>query len=266
LDSGQPEIKGDLSMRLSRNWSGADTVVRAIQVYNASSISNGALLMLGTTDPDAGADMGIAHVIATTGSSAEAVNSIGIVQGTTDKYGSTVTVSGLPNSSNPPYLNAIVNPDAHYYADYDQTTVFAATTVATALTAAGLEDDIDNSWVYFVSAATVGNPFNLRQLTASALGSATMDSSLSGGNEAAGTIIKILKPGHALTALNATATGMRSQAAAGAGVSIRIVENYIDGDGTGLVPLRNAVQRGTKYNANTKFIAEIALLSHLWRP
>ena len=241
-------------------------IVELVPVYDATSLSDGALIMQGTTDPDSNADHGVAFVVATTGSSAEAVDSLGIIQGITGDYGQAVTVTTLPDTAAPPYLRAIVNPGAVYLAEYAQAdTMAVASTSTTTITVTSLEDDIDIGWVFIVTTAVTGNAYNLRQLTASAAGSATMDAALSGGNETSGTAIKILPVNHRLTKLNTAATGLGTDAAAGSCVALHIKENWIAGDGTTLVPLRAANHRNTNWNANTKLFAEIVQLDHVFK-
>jgi hypothetical protein len=69
-----------------------------------------------------------------------------------------------------------------------------------------------------------------------------------------------------LTALNAGATDLLSAAAAGSGVSLCIVENYIGGRDRALEPLRAEVHEGVDYGSNAKVYADIIQINHLWNP
>lgn len=260
-------------MRWFYDMYGAEPIERYVPVYDAALIDLGELVMQGTTDPDSGADHGVAFVTAVTGSNAEAVDALGISlmsRSTTGPNptinGDTVSVATLPDVANPPYNKCIVNPGAVYLAEYDQAdTMAVASTSTTTVTVTSLEDDIDTGWIFMVSATVSGNDANLRQLTASASGSATMDSALTGGNETSGTAIKILPVNHRLTKLNAASTGLGTDAAAGSGVALHVVENFVADDGLSFQPLRARKHRGLNLTGNAKFYAAVALLDHVFK-
>ena len=122
-----------------------------------------------------------------------------------------------------------------------------------------------------VTAAVSGNDANLRQLTASAAGSATMDSALTGGNETSGTALKILPLNHRTTDLTTDGLGLGTNAAIGTGISIHILENWFEDDGIPLQTLagfsatnilRN--NRGLDLSNNAKFFSDIVLLDHVY--
>jgi len=264
-------------MKWHYDLTGAEPIERYVQVYDAALIDLGELVMLGTTDPDSNADHGIAMVTAYTGSSAEAVDALGISlmarntsgpnPNSAATSGDTVSVASLPDVANPPYNKCIINPFAVYLAEYDQADTLAiASSSTTTVTITSLEDDIDTGWIFVVTAAVSGNDANLRQLSASAAGSATMDSAFTGGDETSGTGIKILPVNHRTTDLNAAATGLGSNAAIGSGVSLHVLENYIQDDGWSLQPLRARRHRGLDLTGNAHFFADVALLDHLYNP
>lgn len=264
-------------MRFLYDLTGAEPIERFVPVYDAALIDQGELVMLGTTDPDSAADHGVAFVTAVTGSSAEAVDALGISLMARNTSGplptspalskDTTSVATLPDTANPPYNKCIINPFAVYSAEYDQAdTAAIASSSTTTVTITSLEDDIDTGWIFVVSATVTGNAYNLRQLSASASGSATMDSAFTGGNETSGTAIKILPVNHQLTKLNAAGTGLGTDAGAGSGVALTIVENFVQDDGVALTPLRAAKHRGVDLTSRAKFFAAIAMADHLYNP
>lgn len=252
---------------------GAEPIERYVPVYDAALIDIGEMVMLGATDPDSNADHGVAFITAAVASNASCVDALGIsLQKRTTSgpdpaiVGDTVSVATLPDTVNPPYNKCIVNPGAVYLAEYDQAdTMAVASTSTTTVTVTSLEDDIDTGWIFMVTSAVTGNDANLRQLTASASGSATMDSALAGGNETSGTAIKILPVNHRLVKLNAEATGIGSDAAAADNVSLHVVENYVADDGISFQPLRARKHRGLNLTNNAKFYSAVAMLDHVYK-
>lgn len=260
-------------MKWFYDLNGAEPIERYVPVYDAALIDIGEMLMLGTTDPDSNADHGVAFVTAFVASNAMCVDCLGISlqkRNTSGPYpavtGDTVSVATLPDTSNPPYNKAIINPGAVYLAEYDQTdTMAVASTSTTTFTVTSLEDDIDTGWIFMVTSAVTGNDANLRQLTASAAGSATMDSALAGGNETSGTAIKILPVNHKTVDLNAEATGLATDAAINDCISLTNMENYVKDDGISFQPLRARKHRGLNLTNNAKFFSAIAMLDHIYR-
>lgn len=252
---------------------GAEPIERYVPVYDAALIDVGELLMKGVTDPDSGADHSVAFVTAFVASNAMCVDALGISLQKRNTSGpdpaitgDAVSVATLPDTSNPPYNKAIINPGAVYLAEYDQSdTMAVASTSSTTFTVTSLQDDIDTGWIYMVTSAVSGNDGNLRQLTASASGSATMDSALAGGNETSGTAIKILPVNHKLVDLNAEATGLATDAAANDCVSLVNIENFLKDDGISFQPLRARKHRGLNLTNNAKFFSAIALLDHVYK-
>ena len=252
--------------------SGAEPIERNVLVYDAALIDVGEFVMLGTTDPDSNADHGVSFITCTTGSSAEMTDGLGISlmkRNTSGPdpaiVGDTESVADLPDTATPPFNKCIINPFAVYLAEYDQAdTMAVASSSTTTITVTSLEDDIDTGWIFMVTAAVSGNDANLRQLTASASGSATMDAALTGGNETSGTAIKILPTHHRTTDLNAAGTALGTNAAIGSGVSLGVLENYVIDDGLSFQPLRNSKHRGLDLTGNARFFADVALLDSIY--
>lgn len=248
-----------------------EPILRDMPIYDGTLLANGELLMKGTSDPDAGADQGIALVTAVTASAAEAVNAAGIlsdsrwnpnVQGV---YTTGVAPSDVPATATngPKYGKVIINPLAVYLAEYDQADAIAITSTAgTTLTVGALQDDIDGSFAYFVGTHT-GVTGSLRHLNTSAAGSAVMDSALTLNGVATDTIIRTLRPLSKTTNLNAAATGLTTTAAINNGVSLRVLDNYVQADNIPLTPLRKATHKGKNNLQKAKLFADLAMLSTL---
>lgn len=259
-------------MRYAYDLHHVEPEIQDVPVYDATQLQDGELIMLGATDPDSNADHGVAFITAQTGSSAEAVDALGIILDRRGETGYTtpgphpaVTVTDLPDIADPPYLRAIINPFAVYRAEYDQAdTMAVASTSTTTFTVTSLEDDIDIGWIFMVTATVSGNDANLRQLTASASGSATMDSALTGGNETSGTAIKILPVNHQTTDLATDSLGLGTNAAIGTGISLAVMENWMRSDSEPTTRLRAAKHRGLDFTNNARFFSDVILLDHIW--
>ncbi len=239
---------------------GDKCIYRDVPVYDSASMANGELIMLGTTDPDSNADQGVAFITAYTGANTEAIDALGIV---CESYSTAATIDNKPAEGSL-YLKAIVNPFMIYRAEYSQGTTVTVTTggSSTTVTVSSLEDDIDAGWLYFVGASGGSAINKLRFLTAAASGSCTVDSAIT--TTTSDTFIKILPVNHRLTALTTDGINLKSQAAAGAGVSLHIIENYMVADGHSLSSLRGIV--GYNGLLNAKFYANIAMLDHVYNP
>ncbi|MBW2086662.1 MAG: hypothetical protein JRI54_11645 [Deltaproteobacteria bacterium] len=252
-------------MRFSYDLAGAEPIIRDVPLYDASGIANGELVMLGNTDPDSNADHGVAFQTAYESSqAASAVDALGVCQ-------EDITCTTLPDVATEAasYGKVIVNPFAVYLAEYSQA---AADDVAltqawstTTLTLTSLEDDIDCGWVLGSSeSATSGFAGQLRWISASASGSCTLSTAPTTAGTTNDMIVKILPVNHRLTSLNAGATGLLSQAAAGACVSLHIVENFIEADGLSFSPLRRYNHDGLDLT-NARAYAAIVMLDHVYK-
>lgn len=252
---------------------GAEPIERYVPVYDTALIDIGEMVMLGVTDPDSNADHGVAFVTAFVASSAMCVDTLGVslmkrnTAGPAPAIvGDVVGIDALPDIANPPYNKCIINPGAVYLSEYDQAdTMAVASSSTTTITVTSLEDDIDTGWIFMVTATVSGNDANLRQLTASASGSATMDAALTGGNETSGTAIKILPVNHRFVDFSAAAVKIATDAAIGDCVSLHNIENYVADDGLSFQPLRASRHRGLVLTNNARFFSDIALLDHVYK-
>ncbi len=241
-----------------------EPVIRDMPVYDATSLANGELLMLGTTDPDSNADQNLSYVTAVTASSAEAVDAIGIL--TEGTYAATAP-SRVPatNASGPNFGKVIINPFAVYLAEYAQGTsddLAVTSNSTTTLTITSLEDDIDGGWVLFVNGQTANNG-SLRHLNTAASGSAVMDSALPITATSSDNIIKILPPNHRTTDLSSNGVTLGTAAAVGSGVSLMVADNYIRSKGTAFQPLRKISHAGRQM-VDARVYADLVMLDHAY--
>ena len=254
-----------------------EPIIRDYPVYDATALEYGELLMLGTTDPDSGADESRALVSAFNATAANsAIDSVGILNEET--YG-TETGNGVAPSTayslagGGQFGKVIINPFAIYRAEVDQTDAVAITsTSGTTLTVGSLADDIDGYHVYFVG-TTSGVTGSLRSLLASAAGSATMDSALTTAGTGSDTIIIIPPSFQYAPNLNAEATGLTTDAAAPAGATnLRVVQSYIEGTNNVAESLRisngsginGLAPTGSSNAPVTKFWVDIVQKDHLF--
>lgn len=247
-------------MALKGTWrydlAGAEPIIRDVPVYDASStaaFSLGEMLVQGGTDPDSNADCGVAFV---TGYGSTSHRMLGITQELLAN-GSTAYNGAFPLTQ---YIKAIINPFAIYLLEYDQTSVLTATsTSSTTITIGSFEDDLAGGWLFSITGSPTGNSKVLRMLTADGTISTAMPATDTGS-----TFIKILPVNHALTQFNAVATALGTTAAAGGGLQMRVVENYINSDEFPMAPLRLATHGGKGVLSNAKFYSEIVIIDHIY--
>lgn len=223
-------------MKWSYDITGAEPIIRDEPVYDAAAIALGELLMLGTTDPDSGADEGISFVTAYSATAANsAVDALGISLESLTTSSDPSVASTYSTTAGPAYAKCIINPFAIYQAEHSTAAaddVAITSTSSTTVTIASLSDDIDGSWVYF-NGTTSGVQGSLRLLTASASGSATMDSALTTAGTASDTAVIITPYNKNITNLTADATAVASGNCQGiyGATNIRSLQTIIDKDG-----------------------------------
>lgn len=260
---------------------GQEIIYRDVPVYDASTLVNGQFLML---DPTAATDC--RFINGYTGSSAEMVDGLGTICETLNTTtpadpGDAITTAATTTqraissvaatlAQGHRYGKAIINPFAIYLTEYSQATAddvaLTGAWSTTTLTLTSLEDDIDGGWVFGTNATTAGFAGQLRYLTAAAAGSCTVDSAPTVAGTTNDNIIKILPIAARLTGLSSDGTKLKSTAAAGAGVSLCIVENYLGGTNVPLEPLRAQRHKGTNVSSSAKFYADVMMLNSLYNP
>lgn len=235
---------------------GGEEIIRDVPVYDASTtaaFANGEMLALGGTDPDSDADCGVAFATAYGTTSAKLL-------GVTKELladGSTAYNGAFPMSQ---YIKAIINPFAVYLLEYDQTSVLTATsTSSTTITIGSIEDDIEGAWLLSVTGSPTGNSHVLRRYTDEGTIGTAMPAT-----DAGSTFVKVLPVNHALTQFNAAATALGTTAAAGGGLQMRVVENYINSDEYPMAPLRAALHGGKGALSNPRVYSEIVIIDHIY--
>lgn len=133
----------------------------------------------------------------------------------------------------------------------------------TTITVGSLEDDIDGGFILVVN--STNSNLQLRLLTASAAGSATMKSALSTNLTSSDNIIKILPRYHQLVDLNTAATRVLTAAAAGTG-RLCVVENYIQDVDIPLRPLSPLTDSPRTLSSRGKIFAEVTMQNSAFFP
>lgn len=132
------------------------------------------------------------------------------------------------------------------------------TVTTTTATVTSLEDDIDGAFLYVTDGDGEGQT---NYLTASAAGSCTLKAAFGTSLASGDTFIKILPRFHSLLALSADGTMLRSQAAAGAWVEAKIIDNFIyrNNRKQQLDPTKHAALTGLTSLRSVRFTALIAV-------
>jgi len=254
-------------MKWSYDLAGAEPIIRDVPVYAAAAgtLNNGTLLMLGDGDGDSADDKGIAFITAYTSSVAEAVNALGTLNEKTYETGGTAPSRTPVDTSGVYYGKAVINPFAVYRAQYyDGTSDDVAVTTGaatTTVTATNLEDDYDAGWLFF-PLASGGAQGKLRAIATSTTSSCTVDSAIT--TTTSDTFIKIHPVNRRFTDLSSDGKGLTSAAVIGTGVSLHVMENYINSDVHVIQPLRWATHAGLNATSNAKFFADLAMLDHVY--
>lgn len=255
-------------MKYSYDITGAEAIIRDHLVYDATNLDQGELLMKDTTATEPGR-----LITAYTGTAAnDAVDAAGILNESTYEVGG--TTPDTATGSGGQYGKVIINPFAIYQVEQNIGTsydVAITSTATTTLTVASLQDNIDFCWVYF-PLTSAGVKGSLRLLTASASGSATMDSALTNAGTASDTVVVISTPLAYSLPLTADAKKVGSgncQATIFAATNIRVLQVYIDKD-AGLEAMKPGVHAGlnnldnVKGGNGPKFYYDVMLKDHLF--
>jgi hypothetical protein len=261
-------------MKFVYDISGAEPILRDYPVYDAASLNYGTLLQLGTTDPDVGADEGQALVNAYNATAANSgTNIVGMLNENTYESGGTVPDRVPSTTTGPYYGKVIINPLAIYRGEISLAAaddIAITSTAAATLTVPSLADDIDGCFVYFPLTQT-GVKGSLRQLIASAAGSATMDSALVTTGGATDTIVIISREFKSPANLGTAGDNFvgSSAAAPEAAVKFIILNRMADLNG-GIVPLRYADHSGLngldliRQGIGPKFFYDVLAVDHLF--
>ncbi len=246
-----------------------------IPVYDAALLADGELVMRHASWASGTSKY---YITAYTGANTEAEDSIGVLQASSTKVKDSkendkfykIGSDGIPDaaiSAGGNFLPCIVNPEATYFAFYDQTDAKSCTHAETAETTwqiTSLEDNIDGGWLFTTDQADSSATYvgKIRYIKASASGSITctaitVDTSTD--------YVKVLPIGHRLTGLNAEATGLTTTAAAGSGVYLDIMENWISHSALPREKMRFWDHDASDNLSNLVVEAEIVQLRHCYR-
>ena len=242
-------------MEVFRSFGGGDFYPRKFTVHHAAtSVVAGALVMRGAT---AETDKGMAVVGA-----GALVDSIGVLL--------TAALSSVTDSNADGTAeirrDVAIAPAGSYLIEYSQAAaddVDVTSSAGTTITVGSLEDDIDGGFIMVVNSDRSNR--ELRLLTASASGSATMKSALTTALTSADHIIKILPRFHQLAAVNTAATMLTSGAAAGS-ARVCVVENYIQDVDIPLRPLDPIKDSPRTLTSRGKLFAEVTLINNAFFP
>lgn len=269
-------------MKWSYDMAGAEPIIKDELIYDATSITQGEILMLGTTAFASAADAGVALVSATpdTVGANAGVGAVGICLETKTTAGSpagsaptdTVSVATAHNVTTALkcYGKTIINPFAVYRAEMLTSSAAAvgASGTASKVTITGIAaSTCDGCWVYFQASAGPARG-QLRMITASATaGSALLDTTNVATPTNADTVLLIgqrnrvphnLSGGGDTVGAGYTIT----QTVGFAATNFRIMENYID-RGQGMEILRYNVHRQISgLPQTTKFYQDIVMIDH----
>lgn len=246
-----------------------------VPVYDAANLVNGELLMRHASWGSANKY----YITAYTGANTEAEDTIGITQASADNctafkensklfnLGSDTLPDAGPDTGGN-FMPVIVNPDATYFAFYDQTDAINQTGAVSASTAwaiTSLEDNIDAGWLFTTDQADSAATYVgvLRYGTASASGTLTADSALT--VDTSSDVVKVLPIGHRLVGLNAESTGLTTTAAAASTIYLEVAENWMRNDGAPTHPMRYWEDKGLDDLTGLVVEAELIQLKHAWR-
>lgn len=273
-------------MKWAYDLTGAEPIIKDQPIYDAFSISNGELLMLGASAFSAAADAGIGLVSATpdTVGANAGVNAVGICLENKTTAGSaagsptdTVSIATAHNVTTALkcYGKTIVNPCAVYRAEMLTSSAVAVAASATAgkITVTGVAaSTVDGAWVFFQSTAGPAKG-NLRMVVTSATaGSLLMDAATSTLQTTADTVLLIGQKGRFVHNISGGSSTVNdaiytiTQTVGFAGTNLRIVENYID-RGQGMEILKYNIHRQISgLPVTTKFYQDIVMLDPAFGP
>ena len=263
-------------MELARTFSGNYPFKANVPVYDAALLATDELVMRFATWHSGVSKF---YITAYTASSAEAVDALGVLEcgavnagdnkdnntfyriGTDDIPDAAISVGGN-------FLPCIINPDACYFAEYDQTDAIDQTGAVSASTTwaiTSLEDNIDGGWLFTTKQKSSTATYSglIRYATASAAGNITADSAVT--VDTSTDVVKVLPIGHRLNGLNAEATGLTTTAAASSAVQLDLRENYIQWQGSPEMELRYWNHRGMSDLGGLRVRGEVILLDHCYR-
>lgn len=173
------------------------------------------------------------------------------------------------------WMQSILNSDQVNFMLWDQTSANVLQTnitasTGTAITQTGAEASVAGAWIFSTDTnATLTNTFSGSLRYVSLISAATGTFGLTTAmNVSTDSDLVVMRPiGHRLTQMDTTGRFLMSTSAAGAGISLHILENYIDHSQAPLTALRFWVHDGLDGLAvkTVKMYSEIVYLNHVFR-
>mgnify|MGYP001574337040 CR=1 FL=1 len=232
-------------------------VIRDFSVrHGATTVERGALLVKG---PTPGTNNGMLIV-----SGAAATDAMGILL---EELTSTATDTTILATTDNLRKVQILPPGSVALAEYslvaaDDVAVVSSST--TTITVTDLEDDIDGAWVY-VSAGTASLR-QLRVLTASAAGSATMKSAFGTVLTSAESIVKVCPRLHQLLVITTNSVQLATTAAVGT-ARLSVLDNYIKDEGSiPFKPLDPVADSPRTLTASARLYSDVCINNHVLFP
>ena len=276
-------------MKWAYDLTGAEPIIKDMPVYDAATISQGELLMLGTTAFSAAADAGLALVSAapdTVGANA-GVNAVGICLenlntagsnpssgiGVSVNQGVSVATAHNVTSALKCYGKTIINPFAIYRAEMLTSSNAAVATSGTSakITVTGVAaHTMNGAWVYFQSSAGATRGDLRMVITSATAGSLLLDSACTATPTTADTVLFVGQKNRFVHNISGGSSTVNdaiytiTQTVGFAGTNLRIVENYVD-RGAGMEILKYNIHRQTSgLPQNTKFYQDIVMIDSLY--
>ena len=271
-------------MKFHYDLTQAEPIVRDVPVYAAASINTGEGLYaaIGSSTTKAifitagGAGsaafvkgLGISNETATTTSKADFGDRISAAATTT-----TDAIASIANTvaTGARYAKAIINPSAVYLAEYDQSSAAYCTSAAVSASVTytqTVEQYMDGGWLYCVpgvTGAVAANEGQLRYLSVSS-GTSYYTFLQAATLTAAERVITLYPVNHRITGVNAAAQETKlsrlTSMAAGAGLGLHVMENYVGGKNKPLEPMRMQVHDNLT-DKTLKFYADVTLIDHVY--
>lgn len=232
---------------LSSLGGGTGSLIYPITVYNATSLADGALTMLGTTP---GTDGKSAIVAASA-----VADAIGALQLAVTSFGA-ISTGAMFNDTNQKAI--CIDPNAIYEVEYDQTdTMAVASSSGTNVVVTSLEDDIDGASLFDTVA------YLFASVVASTSGSCTTVSTTSWTSSA--TLIKILPRNHLLAKLSSDGTKIGTDAAAGS-ADIWVLDSWVMSNSIPKEKIQPRLHNNVNLGSTARFFSRIVPRDHISKP
>lgn len=264
-------------MKWHYDLTGAEPIIRDLPVYDATSLANGELLMLGTT-ANSTADGGVSLITAGTGTSGnDAIDAVGILTESTYESGGTAPTRTIDSTSGVYFGKTIINPFAVYLAEVNKAAAqdiavessSTTTTIYETLSAIGATN-LDGYWVLFTDVSTTAAVKGcLRMITDN--GATTFTIPALPATPATTDVYIFANPVHAYIpallsgdARTINCGGVTLDAPEGA-TNLRCLCSYASSDKVSVFPLKTYVHGGTmNLGTGASLFEDIMMKDHLY--